>query len=110
MWPPITLALLALAAACGDDDLPYTYLGGPCRDGFDCAPGVECHSGGHFPSGTCALPCRDHLDCPPNTACVDDQGGLCLPRCNTELQCRFDYGCQDRKDRDGDGRSFVCIH
>jgi len=111
---PLLFALsfvFALAtAACGDDDYaPYAIVGAACRSDFDCAPGVSCETGGDFPDGTCALPCRGHFDCPGNTACIDVKGGVCLPRCNNTLQCRPRYECKDRKDRDGDGQSLICI-
>jgi hypothetical protein len=104
--------LLALALfGCGDDDYgPYNYLGGPCRNEFDCAPGVRCQGGGDFPDGTCALPCRDYRDCPQGTACADVHGGLCLVRCANELQCRPGYRCRDRNDRNSDTSSLVCMN
>jgi hypothetical protein len=104
------VGVVLCAIGCGDDDhAPYTIIGAACRSTFDCAPGVDCLTGGDFPEGTCALPCRGHFDCPPSTACVDREGGVCLPRCNNELQCRPRYQCRGRDDRDGAGESLVCI-
>ena len=104
-------ALLLLSNACGDDDhAPYEYVGHACRDDFDCAPGVDCETGGDFPDGTCTIPCRDHRDCPQGTACVDVHGGLCLVYCSSDLHCRNRYDCKARDDRDDSGESLVCIH
>ena len=106
----LALGLCHALLACGDDDYaPYAVVGGACRNSLDCAPGAGCETGGDFPDGTCALPCRGHFDCPEFSACVDVRGGLCLPRCNNDLQCRPPYDCNDRKDRDGAGHSLVCI-
>ena len=103
--------LLLFAVACGDDDFaPYEYLGHACRDDFDCAPGVDCETGGDFPEGTGTLPCRGHFDGPRGTACVDVRGGLCLVYCSNELHCRDRYDCKERDDRDNGGESQVCIH
>lgn len=96
--------------SCGDDNYsPYSIVGTACRGDLDCAPGASCEQGGSFPDGTCALPCRGHFDCPAGTACVDTQGGVCLVACVNDLQCRPRYECKDRDDRDGNGKSAVCI-
>jgi hypothetical protein len=106
----LLLALLLGAASCDDDDYaPYRYIGHACRDDFDCAPGIDCHTGREFPDGTCTVSCRDHYDCPRGTACVNVSGGVCLVYCSTDQHCRTGYDCQARNDRRGPGESQVCV-
>lgn len=102
--------VLVTAAACGDDDDgPYDFIGRSCRDDFDCAPGIECETGGDFPDGTCTLPCREHADCPRGAACVDVRDGVCLVACGSDAFCRRDYRCNLRDNRSESGESRVCI-
>jgi hypothetical protein len=106
----ITLVLIAAALGCGDDDYgPYNLVGSICRSDIDCAPGVQCRRGGDFPDGTCTLPCTSHVDCPRYSACVDTGGGLCLVSCSNDSFCREKYKCKDKNDRDGVGKSLICI-
>ena len=104
------LWMLIGAAACGDDDAgPYEFVGSSCRDDFDCAPGIDCETGGDFPDGTCTVSCRDHFDCPRGAACVDVHGGVCLVACGSDTFCRREYRCRLRHNEGENGESRVCI-
>lgn len=106
----VSLLLLALAAACGDDDSnPYEFVGSACRADTDCVLGAHCEKGGDFPDGTCTFACRDHIECPAGSACVGVHGGLCLIACGSDPYCRPGYRCRERNDEGDPGQSRVCL-
>lgn len=83
-------------------------VGGDCRDDRDCAE--QCVKGNKFPDGTCTVSCIDDRDCPGFAACVDEDGGICLPVCEYDSECRDKYACKD-VDREGAaGKIGVCIN
>src|SRR5690606_19167477 len=96
--------------ACGDDDMYYgDIVGAACRDDLDCAPGSHCERGGDFPDGTCTLVFRDHYDCPRAASCVDKKGGIRLPGCLINADCRPGYRCRGVDNENAPGSSRVCI-
>jgi hypothetical protein len=83
-------------------------VGGACRDDRDCAE--FCVEGKSFPAGTCTVDCVDDYDCPGFAACVQKEGGICLPMCELDRECRDGYSCKD-EDREGaGGKIAVCIN
>lgn len=97
-------ALLGFVIGCHDPGV----VGGECRDDRDCAE--QCVKGNKFPDGTCTVSCRDDRDCPSFAACVEDEGGICLPMCEHDSECRDRYDCKDRDREGADGKIGVCIH
>lgn len=95
-------------SACSDsaDDA----VGAPCDHDSHCPPGGICLKGGKYPGGTCSIPCNSHSHCPYYTACVDQNGGVCLPLCDDRSQCRGGYKCDRQDNRSGGGKAFVCIN
>ena len=84
-------------------------VGGPCERDEDCSGDSRCIQDGDFPDGTCSIDCTDHSECPDQTACVQEAGGVCLLRCNSDSDCREDYDCEDVDNVSGGGESEVCI-
>jgi hypothetical protein len=104
------ILLLALAAIVGMELGCHNadVVGGSCRSDRDCYE--KCVEGKSFPDGTCTVECVDDFDCPEYAACVHDQGGICLPICDHDSDCRDKYTCKD-VDREGaSGKVPVCIH
>jgi hypothetical protein len=103
--------LLLIVAAIGGVALGCHnagVVGGSCRDDHDCFE--RCVEGGDFPDGTCTVECSGDFDCPGFAACVDKAGGICLPVCGHDSECRDGYHCKD-VDREGtSGNVGVCIH
>jgi hypothetical protein len=97
-------AAVGLGLACHDPGV----VGGSCDHDRECAD--LCVEGKDFPDGTCTVECRDDRDCPGYAACVKKEGGICLPLCDHDGDCREKYSCQD-VDREGaSGEAPVCIH
>ncbi len=76
------------------------WIGDACTASSQCiAPGATCAT--NFPNGMCVAPCTD--SCPsdpahPASFCADfgDQGGYCLPKCDSGVpgSCRTGYDCR----------------
>jgi hypothetical protein len=100
----VAAAVGGLTFGCRNADV----VGGSCRDDHDCVE--ECVKGNKFPDGSCTVACIDDFDCPGYAACVDEEGGICLPVCGHDSDCRDQYECKD-VDREGAaGKIGVCIH
>jgi hypothetical protein len=97
---------------CDDDrELVGAYsslVGGPCRGEYDCIE--RCVAGGEFPYGTCTLSCSSDFNCPAYTVCVDKKGGICLPLCYDNRDCRLEYRCEKAKREGTYGHTYVCIN
>jgi hypothetical protein len=110
----LTAALSALMAASGcDDDEPLVgansaLVGGPCAGDLDCVE--RCVEGGEFPYGTCTLSCSSDYNCPAYTYCIDKKGGVCLPACYANYDCRLEYRCRKTKREGAGGEVYVCIN
>jgi hypothetical protein len=100
----VAAAVGGVALGCHNADV----VGGSCRDDRDCVE--RCVEGGDFPDGTCTVACRDDFDCPGYAACVDKEGGICLPLCEHDGECRDGYECKDTDREGADGNIGVCIH
>lgn len=106
----VTIALLTLTFACGDDGVGNggDVVGGACVDNGDCAE--RCQLGGDFPQGTCTVTCNTDNDCPGGTYCIDTEGGICLLGCDTPSDCRGGYNCEGKTNRTHGGDSLVCVN
>ncbi len=83
-------------------------VGNSCAHDRDCLE--QCVGGKKFPDGTCTVSCSNDYDCPAYAACVHEEGGICLPLCDIDADCRDKYSCKD-VDREGaGGKAPVCIH
>lgn len=105
---PLLLAAVLLAG-CGNSDVSRE-VGARCDDSSECDDRCLLPDDG-WPGGFCSLSCDDDSDCPEGTACVDDEGGVCLFRCESVPECGFLGGgwtCQARPTRP-DGSVMVCI-
>jgi hypothetical protein len=111
-WLFWAIFLSAGAYGCDDDDhlvgAGSSLVGGPCRGDLDCAE--LCATGGEFPYGTCTLSCTSDYNCPAHAFCVDKKGGICLPACYSNYDCRLEYRCQKTKREGAGGDAFVCIN
>lgn len=96
------------APACSDS--AGDAIGAPCDHDGHCPPGGTCLTGGKYPGGTCSVSCNSHNQCPSYTACIDRNGGVCLPLCEHKSECRNGYKCDSQDNRSGSGKSSVCIN
>lgn len=81
-------------------------VGGSCDSSDDCVE--RCERGEDFPGGTCTVSCLDDGDCPGGTLCVDEEGGICLLRCDLTSECRLGYICDTQDRRGAPGEVLVC--
>ncbi|MBA2661513.1 MAG: hypothetical protein H0U74_04415 [Bradymonadaceae bacterium] len=94
--------------SCGES--AADAIGAPCKQNGDCPAGGRCLTGGKYPGGTCSFACDSSRDCPQYTACIDRDGGVCLPMCHHINDCRPSYQCDDQKNRGQSGITYVCIN
>lgn len=81
--------------ACGGADVSRE-LGARCDRPADCADRCLGPSG-DYPDGFCTVDCTRSEDCPSDGACVDEDGGFCLFRCEVPSDCDFlgpDWTCK----------------
>jgi hypothetical protein len=101
------VALVQLGA-CGGSDVSRE-LGARCDVVEECDE--RClRPSDDYPGGFCTVSCDDSADCPGGGVCVDEQGGVCLFSCVTDLGCEFlgaGWRCQER-DALPDGEVMAC--
>jgi hypothetical protein len=90
----LALSIVALLAACDDDDTEADrqYVGGQCASNDDCNQEGEfpqsCLT--QFKGGYCGLEdCLGDVDCPEASACVAHTDGMnyCFRVCSDKAQC-----------------------
>ena len=104
------IVLIALIAACNDDDVSRT-LGARCDRTDDCAD--RCLGpNGDYPDGFCSVDCLSSGECPSDAQCVDREGGVCLFSCREPRDCEFlgpKWTCKEDNDRgDPNRKVLVC--
>ncbi len=109
----ILVLLVALPAACHDDNVGSNgdLVGGRCTIDTDCRK--RCLQGGEFPGGYCSLTCQADADCPSGSVCIDKSGGVCLLGCLQPTDCAglgVGYKCEAKERKSIKGAKIaVCI-
>lgn len=97
-----------IVAACGVSSPVSRELGARCDDKDECDE--RCLVGERYPGGLCSLSCIRDDDCPDGSACIEVEGGVCLPGCGIE-ECDYlgeGWSCQPALATSGD-EVMVCL-
>ena len=87
------------------------YVGPACEKERDCNDISFCLQGDLYPGGICTMFCDSITGCTPDSWCVSLQGGVCLPECTSDADCREGGVCKDEsvKGTEGETRARVCV-
>ncbi len=102
--------LLAFGLSCSSSDVSRS-LGAQCDSRSDCDE--RCLRGEDYPDGMCTTSCETDRDCPGEARCIDEEGGVCLYRCQERVQCEFlggGWDCTEKSPREDDVEDvLVCF-
>jgi len=104
------MALWLILLACSVPSDVSRSVGARCDVNDECDG--RCLSGAAYPGGMCTLDCDDDVDCPDDAACVQEQGNICLFRCDQAIDCEFlgaGWTCQSRPVAGGTDLVNVCL-
>lgn len=106
----VLAVLLACAPGCSSSDVSRS-LGAQCESRSDCDE--RCLRGVDYPDGLCTTSCETDRDCPGAALCIDEEGGVCLYRCEVADDCDFlgtSWDCKLKDAREnGIGEVSVCF-